>query len=211
MTGPDFATAVAVLLGPPRLEGTFRIHSGRVDVTDEFSEFRFKDPRLGGYLDRTRVESCLRSAPLTVRLRGSWAFNRGPADRGSADDRSTTAERNTWTVIVPPGALASITSPRRAFAVVRAAVGTLPTRVGRTVEVRAGADGLVVQLDWLAESSETNPARSLGVDLSDGMEDWHRADPEAVLRFVRERVSRSPGAQQGALAAREPDSLETRP
>jgi hypothetical protein len=150
MMAHSFASAVSTLLAEPILEGAFRIWDGQTDVTDEFSELRFRDPQLGGYLDRTRVERELLVRPLTVWLRGSWAFQRRH-DEAAQDTAAAPArlERNEWTLIVPPGAVVSITSPRRAFAVVTPVAGAVasepppPLVAGRTVEIQAAQTGVI--------------------------------------------------------------------
>ncbi|MFJ2419183.1 hypothetical protein [Streptomyces brevispora] len=187
MAQHDFTVAVARLLSVPRLEGTFRVHEGQVDVTDSYSELRFKDPRLGGYLDRTRIEERLFEAPLSVWLRGSWTTDDLLSHIPLPD---SPAERNRWTVIVPPGAGFTARSPRRSFAMVKAVVGTFANgapftlkgrlAVGRKLELMAANTGLIAQLDWLFESPEINLAQAVGMDLRAVEHDWHRA-PSADL------------------------------
>lgn len=201
MTATDFTAAVAQLLSVPRPEGTFRVRDGRLDVTDEFSELRFRDPRLGGYLDRTRIEAHLSDTPLTLWIRGSWADNREGID--------TAPERNRWTLVVPPGAELTVTGPRRSFTVVRAVVGTFTAGrpfasrgkavTGRTVELTAAPSGLIAQLDWLAETPEVSLAQSTGMDLSDIMGDWHTAPlPDLIARVGPQVASRRPARGGGA-------------
>ncbi|MBV9024385.1 MAG: hypothetical protein JO362_11485 [Streptomycetaceae bacterium] len=192
MAQPDFTAAVERLLCVPRLEGTFRVHHGCLDLTDDFSEMRFKDPRLGGYLDRTRVEQHFLSAPLTVWIRGSWP--------GDNEISNPVSERNRWTVIVPPGAQLTVTSPRRSFTVVKALVGTMENCrplasngtliTGQMVELTAAATGLIAQLDWLYETSEVNLARATGTDLTDSLNDWHSAPLPELLERIRAITSR---------------------
>ncbi len=187
-----FTTAVTRLLSVPRLEGTFRVREGEMDVTDEFSEFRFRDPRLGGYLDRRRIEEHLLVDPLTLWLRGSW--NRGDLLSGSPLPDAE-VERNRWTVVVPPGAALRVTSPRRAFAVIKAGVGSIADgrpfvsrgqlAVGRTIRLTAAGTGLVARLDWLFETEELNLARATGTNLGGTERDWHRAPVAELLERIR--------------------------
>ncbi|MDO0924060.1 hypothetical protein QQY24_00885 [Streptomyces sp. TG1A-8] len=190
-TQQTFTAAVARLLSAPHLEGTFRVRDGEADVTDEYSELRFKDPRLGGYLDRTRIEQCLTEIPLTVWLRGSCTAD-GFLSPSPLSDGLT--ERNRWTVIVPPDADLTVTSPRRSFAMLKAVVGTLATgspftfkgrlAIGRKLQVTAARSGLVAQLDWLFESPEINLAQATGIDLTAVEQDWHRVPLAELLQRI---------------------------
>ena len=187
-----FASVVRALLGVPRLEGTFRIRAGDQDVTDAYSELRFKDPRLGGYLDRTRVTRDLAARPLTVWLRGPWSVHATALNSGAAAPDSAELDRNCWTLLIPPRAIATVSSPRRAFAVVRRVVGQFDDagapQAGRTLAVRAGAGGLIAQLDWLNETAATHLNRGFGIDLSHPVRSWHEAPVEAVLTEVADRI-----------------------
>ncbi|WP_035844968.1 hypothetical protein [Kitasatospora azatica] len=164
-------------------------------MTDEYSEMRFKDPRLGGYLDRTRVEQHLLGAPLTVWIRGAWAQHRQGLD--------VPPDRNRWIVVLPPGAQLTVSSPRRSFAVVKAVVGSMENgrplssngtlATGLTVELTAAPSGLILQLDWLCETSEVNLAHAAGADLTHSLEDWHSAPLPELVERIRQAVPGSGG------------------
>jgi hypothetical protein len=183
-------TAAAELLSVPRLEGSFRVLRGQQDATDEFSEMRFKDPRLGGYLDRTRVEEHLLGDPLTLWIRGAWAQHRQGLD--------IPPDRNRWIVALPPGAQLTVNSPRRSFAVAKAVVGRMANArplasngtlaTGLTVELTAASTGLVIQLDWLCETTEVNLARAAGADLTPSLDDWHSAPLPELVERIRQVV-----------------------
>lgn len=196
-TTTEFDAAVRRLLSVPHAEGTFRVRYEERDVTDEFSELRFKDPRLGGYLDRSRIEECLPRTPLTIWLRGSWNSGDLLSD-GPLPPAET--ERNRWTLIVPPGASSRLESPRRSFAMLKAVIGRLATGapflsrdrllIGRTLTFAAGHDGLVARLDWLHESTEINLARATGHDLGPVEHDWQRAPMAELLDRISGQIGR---------------------
>ncbi|MCC9309744.1 hypothetical protein LN042_22160 [Kitasatospora sp. RB6PN24] len=196
-TNTSFDTVVHRLLSVPHPEGTFRVRQDELDVTDEFSELRFKDPRLGGYLDRSRIEECLSQMPLTIWLRESWntedLLSDSPLPVGAV-------ERNRWTLIVPPRASSRLVSPRRSFAMVKAVIGHLAEGapflssdrlvVGRTITLTAGGDGLIARLDWLHESAEINLARATGRDLGPVEQDWQCAPLPELLDRINGQIGR---------------------
>ncbi|MET7640476.1 hypothetical protein [Streptomyces sp. NPDC005438] len=185
-------STVRALLAVPRWEGTFRVRQGDRDLTDSYVELRFKDPRLGGYLDRTRTERDWQDERLTVWLRGPWSWQLAALGRGEpAMEHAQEWDRNVWTLLIPPDTQVTVHSPRRAFAVVRTALGTMSdaqVRVGRTLTLHAGPRGLVAQLDWLSETVEEHLLRGYGLNLSTPVSDWHSAPMEHVVARVTDQL-----------------------